>query len=155
MKDVEKSNQENEKRNRLELVKEAISRANKKEKQEWASNFERREGIGKRMREIDSELKRLEQMRKESKMPERQYLKENEIYTMSNQELDSYNRMLEKHNKDFSIWSKKSDSINSEIMKLYGERVDLMVEFFKLEYEEKWIFLSIVLRSQPSLMKYV
>lgn len=155
MKDLEKTNQETEKRNPLELVKEAISRANKKEKKEWISNFERREKIGKRMLEIDSELERLEQMDKENKMPERRYLKENEIYTMSKEEIESYNEMLEEHNKEFSLWSEKSHSINSEIMKLNKERIGLMGDFFNLEFEEKWILLSIVLRSQPSLMKYI
>ena len=45
----------NQKRNPVELVKEALRRANKKEKQEWRSNFERRVEIGKRVKEIKSE----------------------------------------------------------------------------------------------------
>jgi hypothetical protein len=153
--EMEKTIEKTEMRNPIELVKEAVKRANKKEKQEWESNFKRRLEIGKRVKEIWSEIKRLDQREEENKMPERRYLKENEIYTMSNEELESFNRMLEEHNKKFSIWSEKSNLISSEKMKLYDESTKLVKEFNSLEYEEKWLLLSIVLRSQPTLMKYI
>jgi len=152
---MEKTIEKTEMRNPIELVKEAVKRANKKEKQEWESNFKRRLEIDKRVKEIWSEIKRLDQREEENKMPERRCLKENEIYTMSNEELESYNKMLEEHNKKFSIWSEKSNLISSEKMKLYDESTKLIKEFNSLEYEEKWILLSIVLRSQPTLMKYI
>ena len=61
---------EAEKRNPVDLIKEAISRAGKKEKQEWMANFERRIEIRKRLQEINSERERLEQREKEKKNSE-------------------------------------------------------------------------------------
>jgi ssDNA-specific exonuclease RecJ len=47
-------------------------------------------------------------MNKENKMPERRNLKQNEIYTMSNEEIKALNEMVEKHTKEFSSWSEKT-----------------------------------------------
>ncbi|WGM90179.1 MAG: hypothetical protein NUK63_03425 [Candidatus Bathyarchaeum tardum] len=152
---MEKNTEESEKRNPAELIKEAIRRANKKEKQEWTANFVRRLEISKRLKEISLEIKRLDQQEKEIEVPERRRLTGDKIFGMSTEELQAFNEMMEEHNKKLSIWNEKYAEISAERMKLYEESTKLHIEFLSLENEEKWILLSIVLRSQPTLMNYI
>lgn len=155
VKDMEKTIQETEKRTPRELVKETMRRANKREKQERASIVKREKEIFKRMKEIVSEIKLLEQKRRENKMPESEYHTLEEIKAMSVEDLQEWNKRMERRNKEFPAWSSKDDAILSEQRKLNNEFDELHNEFFTLQDKEKWLLLSIVLRSQPTLMRYI
>ena len=86
---MEKTIRETEKRSPKDLVKEAMRRANRKEKQEYKSIVERQKAIGKRIQEIELEHERLEQRNRENKMPNRTYYTREEIETMSNEEMEA------------------------------------------------------------------
>jgi hypothetical protein len=152
---LEKPNRAIEKRSPRELVKEAMRRANKKERQERVSIVKREKEIFKRMKEIVSEIKLLEQKRRENKMPESEYHTLEEIKAMSVEDLQEWNKRMKRRNKEFPAWSSKDDAILSKQRRLNNEFEELHSEFFTLQDKEKWLLLSIVLRSQPSLMKYV
>jgi len=54
-----------------------------------------------------------------------------------------------------SVWSRKNFSIMTKQMALIKELLELSTERLNLEREEKWLLLSIVLRSQPNLLRYI
>ena len=156
-----------------ELLKEVLGRAKKEERQEYDSIVERQNAIGERMREIGLEIDVLVERSKQNEFPKRKDggfhapdKTHDEIMGMSSGELHEwcqqiiretaeYNVESRRWNDGFEVWSAKNTVILNERMKLVDESEELGNEFFSLEDKEKWLLLSIALRSQPNLLKYM
>lgn len=65
-----------------------------------------------------------------------------------------YNAESKRWNGDFEQWIAKNTVFHRERNKLIDEFIDLKNEFHSLENKEKWLLLSIALRSQPNLLKF-
>ena len=55
----------------------------------------------------------------------------------------------------FDKWLAENSAINSRQWELIEENIGIIFEMFVLEKKEKWLLLSIALRSQPNLLKYL
>ena len=71
------------------------------------------------------------------------------------EEFDQYMAANNKYFKDSFDWFSESISINTERMKLTREILESVIELWNLSYDEEWLLLSIALRSQPNLLKYL
>jgi hypothetical protein len=162
-----------EKNTRRELREEVLRRAKPKEKQEYAAIIERQIAIAQRMKDMQLETKVLEERDRNNEYPKEMAStyqapdkSHKEIMEMSNGEFhewcqqihrdaSEFNAEAERWNERFAVWNARNTVISNERWKLMGEAADLRNEFDSLKEEEKWLLLSIALRSQPNLLKYM
>lgn len=153
---MEKTFQETNEKNPRELLKEVLKRANKKEKQEHEQVSNRQVAIVKRIIALFKEYTELSERNERNKCPENTSKQDSKrVREMSNEE---YSKWIEKSNQyydEYFAWSCKSLSIMTEQVGIVSEIMDLIFELCALENKEKCLLLSIVLRSQPSLMRYI
>jgi hypothetical protein len=74
---------------------------------------------------------------------------------MSTEEFNQYMAANRKYSKDSFDWISENIAICTEMTKITGEIFESVIELWNLSEEEKWLLLSIVLRSQPNLLKYL
>jgi hypothetical protein len=155
------------------LILEVLQRANQTETQQYKEIFERKLAISKRMTEVSYDEEVLSEREKLNTKPETPRTSYNapdkshgEIVGMSSGKLhewtqqvikenEEYIRNSKKYNEELEIYSAKSTVIMREHMKLIEDSVALKVEFDGLERKEKWLLITIALRSQPNLLNYL
>ena len=135
---------------RSQLLKEALRRANKLEKQEYENITERQKEIAvndvallKKWKEL---CERDERNRCQNEAAESKNHKP--VTEMSMDEFDQY---MAANRKYFS----ESISFCTETTTITRELFESVIKLWNLTDEEKWLLLSITLRSQPNLLKYV
>jgi len=147
-----------------ELLKEVLRRARKEEKQEHDSIVDRQNAIANRMDEITSEMDKLSERDKKNEYPKSHFYtpQAKSANDMSKEEFDDWMRQLKRETEESKQWMEKYDRWNAENkaimeerMRLFEQMVKLRLEYDDFEVEEKWLLLSIVLRSQPNLLKYM
>jgi hypothetical protein len=74
---------------------------------------------------------------------------------MSMGEFREYMRSWSNHTTEYFKWSSRCLKANSEQLKIIGEIMQILFELLSLEEKEKWLLISIVLRSQPNLLNYM
>jgi hypothetical protein len=159
--------------NQSELIQEVLHRANKAEKQQYKEIIERKLEISKRASEISHEQEVLSERDKINLLPERPSTtyhapdKSNkEIMGMSSgdlhewtqqvvKETEEYNYNSKKYNEELEVYRAKNSVLMKERMKLIEESLALKIEFDALEKKEKWLLLSIAIRSQPNLLTFI
>ncbi len=141
---------------RCQLVKEALGRANKQEKQEHEKVSSKQIAIGKRLKDLLTDWDGLLERDKRNEYPKNATNTNNKPVTqMSNEEFSEYMRLSNKHSEQHFAWSSESIAIITEQVKIVNEFMESIIELSNLGTEEKWLLLSIVLRSQPNLLKYI
>ena len=71
---------------------------------------------------------------------------------------EEFNEWMDRTSKYFDesfAWSCKCIQNNTERIKLIEEFLKLLIELWTLEANEKWLLISIALRSQPNLMRFI
>jgi hypothetical protein len=137
--------QEIDDKTRKELLKEVLRRANKKEKQEYTAISDRQTAINQRLEES-----------KRNKFPEKN--SKNDGKRASEMSAEEFNEWMDRSSKYFDdsfAWSCKCIQNNTERIKLVEEFLKLLIELWTLEANEKWLLISIALRSQPNLMRFI
>jgi len=153
---MERTFQETNERNPKELLKEALRRANKKEKQEYEEISKRQNAIWERVLAIFKEYEELNEESQRNKCPESTPTPDSKrVVAMSTEEFNQWMEQTRRECRESSAWSSKSFSIMSKQMTLIKELIELSSELLGLEREEKWLLLSVALRSQPNLLRYI
>jgi ElaB/YqjD/DUF883 family membrane-anchored ribosome-binding protein len=159
-------------KDKQEMLKDVLRRSSKKERQEYTAIVDRQIAIGKRLAEIESEQEELIERFDKNEYPKDMRISKtkertiDEIKEMSNEELHSWSEQIEKETEEikaesetwlekFRKWKAKNGEIISSKMRIIGEAIELLKESHNLEEKEKWLLLSIALKSQPTLMKYM
>ena len=167
---MEEEKQDNFEKQR-ELLKEVLRRANKKERQEYNEISDRHDAIIDRMQEIQSELEQLSARNSKNEYPKtvdtkytlksteelmRMTSEESRLWSeKTDREIKENRRKSEDWNEKFDKWNAENSAINSRQMELIKENIGLIFEMLVRERKEKWLLLSIALRSQPNLLKYL
>ncbi len=111
----------------FELLKEVLARANKQEKIQYEALNKKQLSIIQKFSAIIKEWHDLREMNDRTKCP-----------------------------KEPSIeWNTQCIANNTKQIEKANQLIELITEFFVLEYELKWLLLSIALRTQPNLMRYL
>lgn len=153
---MKKAIQETNEKNPKELLKEAVRRANKKEKQEYEQISNRRTAITERVRAILNEYEELSEESERNKCPESTPIPDGKrIVAMPMEEFNKWVENAKRELHESSVWSRKTFSIMTKQMALIKELLELSTERLSLERKEKWLLLSVALRSQPNLLKYI
>ena len=164
--------QETDEKSPRELLKEVLRRANKKEKQEYQAIIDRQTAINQRLEEIISEEEDIDEKDEMNEFPESKTAHSSpsktheEIMRMSSGELHEWCEQTcreadesiaesKRWREEFAEWSTKRNKYLLRRMDLIKESITLSTEYLSLEYREKWLLLSIALRSQPNLMRYI
>jgi ATP-dependent exoDNAse (exonuclease V) beta subunit len=148
--------QEIDDKTRKELLKEVLRRANKKEKQEYEQIGRRQATNAKRILDIMQEFEELTEESKRNKFPEKN--SKNDGKRASEMSAEEFNEWMDRSSKYFDdsfAWSCKCIQNNTERIKLVEEFLKLLIELWTLEANEKWLLISIALRSQPNLMRFI
>ena len=131
---------------RSQILREALGRANKLEKQEYENITARQKAIGendvallKRWKELCEQDERKGSRESKNRKP---------VAEMSMEEFDQY---IAENRKYFS----ESISFCTETTTITRELLESVIELWNLTEQEKWLLLSITLRSQPNLLKYL
>jgi DNA anti-recombination protein RmuC len=154
-----------------ELLKEALKRANKKEKQEYNEINDKQNAIIERKQKIRSEFEKLSERNLNNEYPRTADTKytlksPEELIRMTSEESrlwsEQIDREIEENRRKTKDWTEKFDkwlaensAINSRQMELIDESIEIILKMLALERKEKWLLLSIALRSQPNLLKYL
>ena len=165
---------EEEKRDNFEkqeLLKEVLKRANKKEGQEYNEISDKQDAIIDRMQKVQSELINLSERNRKNEYPktvETKYTLKSteELMRMTSEESRLWSEQMDREIKEnrrksedwtekFDKWLAENSVINSRQMELIEENIGIIFEMLVLERKEKWLLLSIALRSQPNLLKYL
>jgi hypothetical protein len=165
VKEMENKKQKNrDEQNQRIILKEVVKRANKEEKQQHIAIVERQCAIVERLDEIKKEVEILQEKGKQNKYPEFNGvpITDKPYSEMTKAEFQEFiqqcKRFIEQA-EDWrarhSLWSIEDNTIFQKKTKLINESLELKEEFYALKEKEKWLMLSIVLRSQPNLLKYM
>ncbi len=167
---MEEEKQDNSEKHR-ELLKEVLRRANKTEKQEYDEISDRQDTIIDRIQEIYAEQEQLSERSSKNEYPktaDTKYTRKSpeELMRMTSEETrlwsEQVDREIEENKRKREDWDEKFDKWLAESLatikrqiELTKEKIRLMTELLILENKEKWLLLSIALRSQPNLLKYL
>lgn len=170
VKEMEEEKQENFQKQK-ELVKEVLKRANKKERQEYSEISDKQNAIMDRMQKMQSEQENLSERNRKNEYPKtvdtKYTLKSpEELTSMTSEESRLWGEQVDREIKEnrrktedwtekFDKWLAENTAINSKQWELIEENIGMIFEMFVLEKKEKWLLLSIALRSQPNLLKYL
>ena len=144
------TNQENNK-----LLKEVLRRANKEEKQEYENIGNRQLALAERFLDIMKKWDEIVETEKTNESPKDTTLNDKSASEMSMEEFRDYIRRWGKYSTEYFTWSNRCLSANTEQIKIIGEIMKLLIELRSLEDKEKWLLLSIAIRSQPNLLNYI
>jgi hypothetical protein len=142
---------------RSQLLKEALGRANKLEKQEYEKINKRQSAIAVNDVALMKKWDELNERSKRNECPKETTESRNQkpASEMSMEEFNHYMDANRKYSKDSFDWISENTAICTEIIKITTEIFESVIELWNLTKEEKWLLLSIVLRSQPNLLKYI
>jgi hypothetical protein len=139
-----------------QLVKETLGRANKQEKIEHEEIREKKRVVVKRLKVAQEEFDGLVERSKRNEYPKNATNTNNKPASqMSNEEFSEYMRQSNKHTEEHFAWSSESIAIMTEQVKIANEFMESIIELSNLGTDEKWLLLSIALRSKPNLLKYL
>jgi hypothetical protein len=74
---------------------------------------------------------------------------------MSNAEFSGYMRRWNNYIVEYFKWSNRNISATTEQITLIGDFTKVLMNLISYEDEEKWLLLSIAIRSQPNLLTYI
>jgi hypothetical protein len=154
------------------LLREVVSRANQEELQQYEEIVKRQIEISKRVQQISFEKKVLNERNRMNVFPEQPNTNRapdkthEEVKRMSDAEHHMWIEQIIEENAEYNAkskgyieklegWSAKNNVIMDERMKLTEEFLELKKESDILEEKEKWLLLSIAIRSQPNLLNYI
>jgi hypothetical protein len=142
---------------RSQLLKEALGRANKLEKQEYEKINKREKAIAVNDVALAKKYKELTERNKRNECPKETPESRNQkpASEMSMEEFNQYMAANRKYSKDSFDWINENMTICTEMVKIINEILESVIDLWNLTEEEKWLLLSIVLRSQPNLLKYL
>jgi len=154
-----------------ELLKEVLRRANKKERQEYDEISDRHDAIIDGIHEIYSEQEQLSERNSKNEYPktvDTEYTLKSpeELMRMNSEETRLWSEQVDREieenklkredwNEKFDKWLAESSATILRQIELTKEKIGLISEMLALEKKEKWLLLSIALRSQPNLLKYL
>lgn len=145
------TNQENNNK----LLKEVLNRANKEEKQAHEIMSSKQLTLIESFLALNKKWDKIIEREKANESPKNPTLNDKPVSEMSNGEFSDYVRRWSKYSDEYFTWSNKRLSANTEQIELINEIVKFLIEFYILETEEKWLLLSIAIRSQPNLLNYI
>ena len=141
---------------RNELLREVLKRANKQEKIDHEEIREKKRVVVKRLKVAQEKFDGLAERSKRNEYPKNAINTYNKPASqMSNEEFSEYMRQSNKHSEEHFAWTSESIAIMTEQVKIVDEFMDSIIELSNLGTDEKWLLLSIALRSQPNLLKYL
>jgi hypothetical protein len=141
------------------LLKEVLLKAKPDEKQQYEKILQRKNEISQKMQQISSAQETLNEKDKHNVLPEKPS-------STSGANLPVWSRQAIKDAADFSAKVKRySEALeayhaeNAVILKMRMERMQeflaLKAERDGLEEKEKWLLLTIAIRSQPNLLNFM
>ena len=144
-------------KSRFELLKEVLGRANKLEKQEYEKISKIQSIISEKNSDLLTKWIDLSERSKINECPKETEESKNHK-PVKDMSMEEFNRWSEANNKYFEAsfaFFNKNVEINIERIKVIKEIMESVIESWSLCKEEKWLLLSIALRSQPNLLKYL
>jgi hypothetical protein len=144
-------------KSRSQLLKEVLGRANKLEKQEHEKISKMQSIIAEKNSAMLTKWNELSERSKINECPKETAESKNHK-PVKDMSMEEFNRWSEANNKHFEAsfaFCNKSIEINTERIGVIKEILESVIELWSLCNEEKWLLLSIALRSQPNLLKYL
>jgi hypothetical protein len=145
-----------DKESRNLLLKEVLVRATKEEKLEHEKIMKKRNVLSKLAIELQSKWHELLEREKRNEYPKDIAYKQNKsIVEMT---MDEFNEFMTQTNSQFEghfKWANENIAIVTECVEVLQKLLESQIELKNACYEEKWLLLSIALKSQPSLLKYL
>jgi hypothetical protein len=138
------------------LLKEVLARANKQEKQDYEKIKDKKNAAYKLVTESRTKLHELAERDRRNEYPKDTAYKCNKsVAEMTMDEFNEYMKHTSSHSEEHFKWTRESISIMTRHAEIMSEFLNSAIELSNLSYEEKWLLLSIALKSQPNLLKYL
>jgi hypothetical protein len=138
------------------LLKEVLARANKQEKQDYEKIKDKKSAVSKLVIELQTKLHELAERDRRNEYPKDTAYKCNKsVAEMTMDEFNEYMKHTSSHSEEHFKWTRESISIMTRHAEIMSEFLNSAIELSNLSYEEKWLLLSIALKSQPNLLKYL
>ena len=143
-------------KNKTELIREALRRAKRNEREEYEEIIKSQVALGERIFAIWKEHKELCESSERNKCPENPEANQTKRASeMSNAEFSESMKQFNEYISAYFAWSNESIRTATKQTALVNEIIELITELCTSEAKEKWLLLSIALRSQPNLLKYL
>ena len=145
-----------DKNSRNLLLKEVLARANKEEKIEHGKIAKKRSVLVKLVSELLLKWHDLFERDKRNEYPkDTGYECNKSVVEMTTDEFDEYMEQTTRQREGFFKWANENIANATEGVDLLHKLLESEVELKNLCYDEKWLLLSIALKSHPSLLKYL
>jgi hypothetical protein len=136
------------------LLKEVLSRATKKEKQDYEKIKDKKNVASKLVIDLLAKLHELAERDRRNECPKDPAYKCNKsVAEMTRDEFNEYMKQSNSHSHEQFKWMKESIAIVTNHVEIMSEFLDSEIELNNLSYEEKWLLLSFALKSQPNPSK--
>jgi hypothetical protein len=145
-----------DKKLRTLLLKEVLTRANKQEKQDYEKIRVKKSAASKLVSELRTNLLELAERQRSNEYPkDSEYNNNKSVVEMTMDEFNDYMKHSSSHFEERFKWANERVAIITEQTEILTKFLGSEIELNNLGYEEKWLLVSVALRSQPSLMKYL
>ncbi len=137
------------------ILKEVLSRANKEEKQAYNTLSNKQLAVVDSVSDLIQTFGRINDTKNMDLCPKDPTLGDKPVTEMSNVEFSGYMRRWNDYIVEYFKWSNRNISATTEQIAVIGEFIKVLMNLISNEAEEKWLLLSIAVRSQPNLLTYI
>ena len=141
--------------NNKKILKEVLNRANKEEKQTYNTLSNKQLALLDTISELIRAYSKISDTKNIDLCPKDPTLGDKPVAEMSNAEFSGYMRRWNNYLVEYFKWSNRNISATTEQITLIGEFIKVLMNLVSYEAEEKWLLLSIAIRSQPNLLTYL
>jgi hypothetical protein len=136
-------------------LKEILSRANKEEKQAYNTLSSKQLAVIDSVSDLIRAFGRINDTKNLDLCPKDPTSGDKTVTEMSNAEFSDYVRRWNNYLVEYFKWSSRNISTTTEQIALIGDLIGVLINLISNEAEEKWLLLSIAIRSQPNLLTYI
>jgi hypothetical protein len=141
--------------NNKKILKEILSRAKKEEKQAYNILSNKQLAVFDSFSELVRVYSKISDTRDMDLCPKDPILGDKPVTEMSIPEFSDYMSRWNNYLIEYFKWSGRNISATNEQIAVIGDFIKELMNLINYEAEEKWLLLSIAIRSQPNLLNYI
>lgn len=141
--------------NTKKILKEVLTRANKEEKQAYITLSNKQLAVIDNISDLVRTFGRINDRKNMDLCPKDPTLGDKPVTEMSNAEFSGYMRRWNDYIVEYFKWSNRNISATTEQIAVIGDFIEVLMNLISIETKEKWLLLSIAIRSQPTLLNYM
>jgi Skp family chaperone for outer membrane proteins len=138
---------------RAKLLKEALNRANQQEKQQYTDILHQKQALSAKLQDLSAAHTALNEKDQRNVPPEKPSI-DPQVGGRQNKTAD-YNAKTKRYREELKAYNAQNTAILQERINLIAETLQAKASLDALGEKEKWLLLTMALRSQTNLLNFI